>query len=103
VEVATVDAEAASRGAVVFESAGCASCHQGDFGTQPESVTIEGEAWQVPMLRGVGLRAPYFHDGCAATLRDALDGCEGHAPHPGTEALSPEQRDDLAAYLARWD
>lgn len=103
VEVATVDAEAASRGAVVFESAGCASCHQGDFGTQPESVTIEGEAWQVPMLRGVGLRAPYFHDGCAATLRDAVDGCEGHAPHPGTEALSPEQRDDLAAYLARWD
>jgi mono/diheme cytochrome c family protein len=103
VEAATVDAEAASRGAVVFESAGCASCHQGDFGTQPESATIEGEAWQVPMLRGVGLRAPYFHDGCAATLRDAVEGCEGHAPHPGTDTLTSEQRDDLAAFLARWD
>jgi mono/diheme cytochrome c family protein len=103
VEAATVDADAAARGAVVFESAGCASCHQGDFGTQPESATIEGEAWQVPMLRGVGLRAPYFHDGCAATLRDAVEGCEGHAPHPGTDTLTPEQRDDLAAFLARWD
>ena len=103
VDTATVDAEAASRGAAVFESAGCASCHQGDFGTQTASATIEGEAWQVPMLRGVGLRAPYFHDGCAATLRDAVEGCEGHAPHPGTDSLTAEQRDDLAAYLARWD
>ena len=103
VEGATVDAEAASRGAAVFASAGCASCHQGDFGTQPESAMIEGEAWQVPMLRGVGLRAPYFHDGCAATLRDAVEGCEGRAPHPGTDTLTPEQRDDLAAFLARWD
>ncbi|MCB9618711.1 MAG: hypothetical protein H6721_10970 [Sandaracinus sp.] len=103
VDVATVDSAAAERGAVVFAEAGCPGCHQGALGTQPESVELDGSSWQVPMLRGVGLRAPFFHDGCASTLRQALDGCADHAVHPGAEALSAAQRDDLAAFLAAWD
>lgn len=103
VEAATADAAAATRGAELFATRGCASCHAGAAGTQSESVELDGALWQVPSLRGVGLRFPYFHDGCAPTLRAALDGCEDRAPHPGTEALSAAERDDLAAYLAVWD
>lgn len=103
VDAATADPMAAARGAEVFATAGCDSCHAGEAGTQPESVDLDGGLWQVPSLRGVGLRFPYFHDGCAPTLRAALDGCEDRAPHPGTEALSTAERDDLAAYLAVWD
>ena len=29
--------------------------------------------FKVPTLRGLGARAPYFHDGSAAKLRDVLD------------------------------
>ncbi len=103
VDAASSDPEAAARGAEVFATVGCASCHAGAAGTQSESVALDDGVWQVPSLRGVGLRFPYLHDGCAATLRDVLDGCEGRTPHPGTEALTAMQRDDLVAYLATWD
>jgi hypothetical protein len=74
-EAATVDADAAARGATIFAEVGCASCHAGDFGTRPEPAMLDGELWQVPMLRGVGLRGPFFHDGCAPVLGRVLTGC----------------------------
>jgi len=102
-ETATVvDPGAAARGATIFADAGCASCHAGDFGTRPEPVMFEGELWQVPMLRGVGLRAPFFHDGCAPSLWRVLTSC-GDRPHPSTVDLTTAQREDLIAYLAAWD
>lgn len=99
----TVDPEAAARGEEVFARAECGSCHAGPFGTSGLSYELDGERWQAPALRGVGLRAPFFHDGCAWTLRGALDGCRAREPHPGTASLTSEERDDLAAFLASWD
>jgi cytochrome c peroxidase len=68
-------------GFALFKSLGCASCHQG--------VNIGGnlyerhgifrpigsplpEVLRVPSLRNVATLAPYFHDGSAPTLRDAV-------------------------------
>ena len=101
---ASAEDHAVGRGAELFVTAGCDSCHSGPAGTNGLSAVMDdGERWQVPMLRGAGLRAPYFHDGCASTLRGALDGCEGRAPHPGVETLDDAQLDDLAAFVSTWD
>lgn len=96
------DAAAATRGAEVFDQAGCAVCHAGPLGTRREAAVVDAEMLQVPLLTGVGLRAPYLHDGCAPTLHAVLVGCAGRAPHPGVEALHEAEREDLIAFLARW-
>ncbi|MBX3246318.1 MAG: c-type cytochrome [Myxococcales bacterium] len=96
------DAAAATRGAEVFDQAGCAVCHAGPLGTRREAAVVDAEMLQVPLLTGVGQRAPYLHDGCAPTLHAVLVGCAGRAPHPGVEALHEAEREDLIAFLARW-
>ena len=58
-----------------------------------------GGKLQVPSLRGVSLRAPYMHDGCAPTLHDRFGACGGGDKHGVTSGLSPSQIDDLVAYL----
>ncbi|MBX3252135.1 MAG: hypothetical protein KF901_33485 [Myxococcales bacterium] len=101
---ATVDEDAAARGRDVFERAECGSCHAGALGTQRASVIMpEAGHLQVPLLVGVGVRGPFLHDGCAATLDEALLGCGGRGPHPGVEGLDEGERADLVAFLAGWD
>jgi len=48
-----------------------------------------------PILRGVASRAPYFHNGSAATLGDAIDFYNTRF-HIG---LSPQEKADLIAFL----
>jgi hypothetical protein len=71
----------------------------------------------MPQLRGIAQTAPYFHDNSRATLRDVVDeysrfllpfltplGLPSLAPEqPGgrREALTPEQKNDLLAFLNR--
>ncbi|MBX3272149.1 MAG: c-type cytochrome [Sandaracinaceae bacterium] len=89
------DADAVARGRAAFDEAGCASCHQGELGTDGASHMIGGAPWQTPPLRGVALRAPYLHDGRAPTLGDSLTMVSGHDfAHLGDAALG-----DLVAYL----
>jgi len=91
-----------ARGKTVFSSAGCLSCHTGADFTNGQNVDVgTGAAFQVPQLHGLGFRAPYMHDGCAATLKDRLTpgGCGGDARHGGVASLTTAQRSDLAAYL----
>ena len=87
-------------GCAKFKQYGCIACHQGvnvggnmfqKFGVMAE-VAAQGEksqadlgrflvtgdsadkqVFKVPSLRNVALTAPYFHDGSAATLEDAVD------------------------------
>jgi cytochrome c peroxidase len=64
-------------------------------------------AFKTPSLRGIGASGPYFHDGRAATLEEAVDlmlagGIKN--PHLDTEKLQPakittEQRTQLLAFL----
>jgi cytochrome c peroxidase len=72
-----------------FKKNGCITCHQGvnaggnmyqNFGVMAELLPGKdrqrnglGERFKVPSLRNVTRTAPYFHDGSAATLDDAID------------------------------
>ncbi|SIO59756.1 Cytochrome c peroxidase [Singulisphaera sp. GP187] len=96
------DDPAAQRGAALFRSRRCETCHR------PPAYTIAGlrdvglddgsggnRSFNPPSLLGVAWSAPYFHDGRAATLAQVV---ESHSPGQKT-SLSPEQRDDLIAFL----
>ncbi|HEX4335652.1 MAG TPA: cytochrome-c peroxidase [Polyangiaceae bacterium] len=97
---------AAVRGKAIFESAavGCASCHTGPHLSTNQTVyvgtTAPGHLLQIPSLHGIAYRAPYLHDGCAATLRDRFDpGCGGGDLHGHTSQLGEPELTDLVAYL----
>ena len=79
-----------ARGAALFTSAGCVACHAGPDFTGGMTIDVgTGGAFQVPQLHGLGLRAPYMHNGCAATLRDRFkDGCGGDVKHSVGATLS---------------
>jgi hypothetical protein len=95
-----VDADAASRGKGLFEgTAGCATCHSGPKLTNNTTVSVGTcDAFQVPPLVGVGWRAPFLHNGCAATLADRFAKCSTPA-HGAIQGLSSGQISDLTAYL----
>nr|WP_238319516.1 cytochrome c peroxidase [Xanthomonas maliensis] len=93
------------RGYTTFKSIGCISCHQG--------VNVGGNLFQrsgifapaarhgtpilrVPSLRNVATTAPYFHDGSATTLPQAIKAM-GTAQLGVT--LSPADVADIAAFL----
>jgi len=101
---AGLDAGAVARGKAIFTDAtvGCTACHAGALLTS--NVTIDvgtGQAFQVPSLRGVSWRAPFMHNGCAATLADRFGSaaCGGGDKHGATSTLTSAQIGDLTAYL----
>jgi cytochrome c peroxidase len=66
----------------LFKSLGCISCHQGvnvggnlfqRHGIFHPLGSPEPELVRVPSLRNVATTAPYFHDGSAATLPEAVE------------------------------
>jgi mono/diheme cytochrome c family protein len=97
------DAAAVARGKELFHASEtqCASCHSGDAMTNNQSADVgTGALLQVPSLRGLGLRAPFMHDGCAKTLEERFTpDCGGGDKHGRTSQLSSEQIGDLTAYL----
>jgi cytochrome c peroxidase len=71
----------------------------------PEAETAMG-AFKTPSLRGIERTGPYFHDGRAATLDDALDTMlKGGIANPHLDeklkpaTLTPKQRSQLLAFL----
>jgi len=98
-----LDQAAADRGKAIFESAEtqCVTCHNGALLTNNQRVAVgTGGTFKVPSLLGVGARAPFIHDGCAATLADRFGGtCGGADQHGHTSQLDPQQLSDLVAYL----
>jgi hypothetical protein len=102
--VAGLDEFAVARGESLFWNAtvGCRSCHSGPSLTSNMTVNVgTGRAFQVPSLRGLPFRAPFLHDGCAATLADRFTSpsCSGGDKHGATSALSAAQIGDLVTYL----
>jgi YVTN family beta-propeller protein len=70
----------------------------GDFPDQPAPDEVVGKMhtacdFDTPTLRGIFATAPYFHDGSAATLRDAVDRL------PFTQGMSSDDKDALVAYV----
>ncbi len=97
------DPAAIARGNAIFEtpSVGCVSCHNGKLMTNNQRFNVgTGGLFKVPSLLGVGARAPFLHDGCAATLMDRFATCAG-APgvHGDTSKLTTAQLNDLVQYL----
>jgi mono/diheme cytochrome c family protein len=93
---------AAERGKTIFQSTstGCTTCHTGpNLSTGSFAAIGKGPALQIPSLIAVGARAPYMHDGCAATLRERFDPSCGGTAHGDTSALTSDQIGDLVAYL----
>jgi len=71
----------------------------------PETKALIG-AFKTASLRGVPLRAPYFHDGRAKTVEEAADiMMKGGIPNPHLDEklkawpVTPEQRTQLLAFL----
>lgn len=98
-----VDNEAVKRGEALFNDAkvACSSCHAGGSLTNNKAADVgTGKAFQVPMLRNLQVRAPYMHDGCAATLKDRFNpDCGGGDKHGVTSHLTETEINDLVAYL----
>lgn len=97
------DPAAIARGQDIFEtpSVGCVACHNGALMTNNNRVDVgTGGMFKVPSLLGVGARAPFLHNGCAATLMDRFGSCAG-APgvHGNTSQLTQAQLADLVQYL----
>jgi cytochrome c peroxidase len=79
-DVAALSAEELN-GYLLFKSLGCISCHQGvniggnlfqRHGIFHPLASPQPEILRVPSLRNVATTPPYFHDGSAPTLDDAV-------------------------------
>jgi YVTN family beta-propeller protein len=100
---------AAQRGQKLFASdaTGCARCHPGPLFTDLKSYDVgtaapadlADEPFDTPVLVELWRSAPYLHDGSAATVREVLTKRNRSNRHGSTRHLSPEQLDDLTAYL----
>jgi PKD repeat protein len=116
----TSDPAAIARGRGIFESAGCAVCHEGADSTDsafldPETPLLHdvgtlgpgsGQRLGAPLagidtptLRGLFDSAPYLHDGSAATLDDVLTTRNPADRHGRTSDLDPTELADLVTYL----
>jgi cytochrome c peroxidase len=89
----------------LFKSLGCSSCHQGvniggnlfeRHGIFHPLASPEPEILRVPSLRNVATTPPYFHDGSAPTLDDAVRKM-GLAQLNST--LTDQQVNEIVAYL----
>ena len=108
------DAEAATRGKLVFESKGqCVNCHTGSLFTDansllhpPSDSVVEPETpsyasrsatkmYRTTPLKGIWQHAPYFHDGSAATLEDVGTAYNNKR----ALGLTAQEISDLAQYL----
>ena len=97
--------EAELEGYRLFKLVGCSSCHQGvnvggnlfeRQGIFHPLVQRPPEIVRVPSLRNVATTAPYFHDGSAATLHDAVGRM---AASQLDRTLTDQQVDSLVAFL----
>lgn len=99
--------ERVRRGKALFEGkAGCAGCHPAPYFTDGKMHNVGIETalepdgkYDTPSLLETYRTAPYFHDGRAATLNEALTTHNPHDKHGHTKNLTPEEIDDLVAYV----
>ena len=96
----------AKRGQKVFESAGCTSCHSGEFYTDLDKHNLgigkwldEGRSFDTPTLIETWRTAPYLYDGRAATVEDMLKKHNVDDQHGKTSNLTDRQIKDLAEFV----
>ena len=100
-------AAAIKRGKLIFEGKGaCSRCHSGPMFTDKKSYDIgtadahePGAKYDTPSLVEAYRTAPYYHDGRAATMKDALTKHDPKGLHGRLKDLNPNQIADLVAYV----
>jgi len=100
-------APAAARGKVLFEGkANCTRCHPSPLFTDNKSYNVgtasEGDPdgrYDTPSLIEAYRTAPYYHDGQAATMKEALTPRGPKDLHGRLKDLTPKEIDDLIAYV----
>jgi len=100
-------ADAAKLGKVLFEGkADCATCHPGPYFTDKKSHDVgtggpnELDAYyDTPSLIEVYRTAPYYHDGRAVTMKEALTEHDPKRLHGNLKELTPQEIEDLIAYV----
>jgi cytochrome c peroxidase len=99
--------ESAKRGEGVFDRAGCARCHSGPYFTNLKSYDVgtgagreAGKAFDTPTLVELWRTGPFLHDGRAATIEAILTICNPDDQHGATSGLTPEEIEDLSAFLS---
>lgn len=97
---------AATRGATVFQTAGCAQCHAGPLYTDGlrhrVGTATEEEPrgrFDTPTLVEVWRTAPYLHDGRAETIRDVLTTFNPDDHHGRVSSFSENELSDLIEYV----
>lgn len=96
--------ENAKRGKHLFESKGCNHCHAAPLFTDLKSYDFstgkgidENKKFDTPTLIEVWRTAPYWHDGRAATISEAI---KLHYKNSGYDfTLSPQELEDLSEYV----
>jgi cytochrome c peroxidase len=102
----------AIEGIEVFRQKGCTICHRGPLLSTGEMMKFEHgqdlglfnvtgdpddkRVFRVPTLRNLPLTAPYFHDGSAATIEEAI---HIMASVQLSRTISPEEEQALVAFL----
>ncbi len=97
-----LDPESVQRGEALFADSkvACISCHNGrDYTDNKLHDVGTGDLLITPSLRGVAMRAPLFHDGCAVSLTARFGPCGGGDKHGVTSHLTATERDDLVAFM----
>jgi cytochrome c peroxidase len=99
-------AEAAKRGAKLFKSRGCDTCHPAPnytagkaFAVGLESAADAYPGFNPPSLRGVGTRAPYLHDGRADTLEEVLGKHHSPSKLTGKPDFTEAEMSEVVAFL----
>ncbi len=100
-------AEAAKRGKRLFEGkANCATCHPGPYFTDKKAhnvgITSPNEPrarYDTPSLVEAYRTAPYYHDGRAATMKEALTKHDPRHLHGNLKDLTPQESEELIAYV----
>jgi len=98
---------AAERGKALFETkADCVRCHPAPYFTDQQSHNVgilspnePDGLYDTPALIEAYRTAPYFHDGRARTLREALTIHNEKGLHGETDDLTEQEAADLVAYL----
>ncbi|MCA2979919.1 MAG: c-type cytochrome [Myxococcaceae bacterium] len=92
-----------ARGRAAFVKAGCVGCHRGERLTLAVNADVgTGGAFQPPSLKGLAMRGPWMHDGCARTLAQRVnDPACGGDRHGDVSGLTASERDALVAYLGQ--
>ncbi len=97
-DVPAGDAAAIARGAELFVTGGCDTCHSGAQMVDHLPHRVVDIEVDTPTLRGIAATAPYLHDGSAGTL-EALMLVSDAGLMGDTSAMTAGQKADLISFL----